>query len=430
MGSYGTYTPPTFPATIPSGANGMTALVSLLKEIYVGQKVQTLAYQKRPFLGMVAKEENFIGKLFPLPIVYDDQANSSNTFSYSQTNTSPVLTAEFMLQRAKIYNTSQIDGETIRAASADLGAFARATTTVMDNGFTSAANMASAQLFRGGTGSIGQVGAIAAGVITLSDPNSAVNFGVNQVLQFTFTDGGVPTAAVGYVISVNRLGGVITVSTSSGGAAASPALWAAGGYLLTQGNNNLALQGLGSWLVNPALISPVDNFFGVNRSVDTRLSGCYFNGSSESIEEALVDAASITAREGGVPDVAFMNYASFTYLVKSLGSKAQFVQEISAQSGSGQEVEVFYAGVTINGPAGPITVIPDRSCPSQTAFLLQMDSWKLYSAGPAIDILDHEGKGLDMLRINNADAVELRLGGYMQLGCNAPVRNCLVSLIA
>jgi hypothetical protein len=423
------YTAPTFPATTPTGANGMTQLVSLLKEIYVAQRVQNLIYNKRPFYGMLAKEENAIGKLFPLPIIVDANA-SSNSFTYAQSNTSALLTAEFMLQRAKVYNVAQIDGETIRAASADLGSFARSVTSVMDSGFESVANMVALQLYRGGTGSSGQINAINTGVITLQDPNSSTYFSVNQVLQANATDGGTPRTALGYVIAVNRTGGTITVSASSGGAAGTPTSWAAGDYLLTQGNNNLAINGLSSWLVNPAAIQSTDSFFGVNRSVDSRLSGCYFNGSAEPIEDAILDAAAQVANQGGQPDVFFCNYASFTYLVKSLGAKAQFVQEITANAGEGQEVEVFYSGVVINGPAGPITVLADRSCPSQTGFLLEMSTWKLYSAGPAIGILDHEGQGLEMLRLNNYDAVEIRQGGYLQLGCNAPIRNALVTLIA
>ena len=424
------YTAPTFPATMPTGANGMTQLVSLLKEIYVAQRVQNLIYTKRPLYGMLAKEENAIGKLFPLPIIVDANA-SNNSFSYAQSNTSALLTAEFMLQRAKVYNVAQIDGETIRAASADLGSFARSVTSVMDGGFESVANMVSLQLYRGGTGSSGQINAIATGVITLQDPNSATYFSVNQVLQANATDGGTtPLGALGYVIAVNRTGGTITVSATAGGSAGTPTGWVPTYYLVTQGNNNLAIQGLASWLVNPAAISPSDSFFGVNRSIDSRLSGCYFDGSAEPIEDAILDAAAQVANQGGQPDVFFCNYASFTYLVKSLGAKAQFVQEITATAGEGQEVEVFYSGVVINGPAGPITVMADRSCPAQTGFLLEMSTWKLYSAGPAIGILDHEGHGLEMLRLNNYDAVEIRQGGYLQLGCNAPIRNALVKLIA
>ena len=40
------------------------------------------------------------------------------------------------------------------------------------------------------------------------------------------------------------------------------------------------------------------------------------------------------------------------------------------------------------------------------------------------------GDGLEMLRVSNADAGELRVGAYYQLACSAPGWNAVVTLSA
>ena len=58
--------------------------------------------------------------------------------------------------------------------------------------------------------------------------------------------------------------------------------------------------------------------------------------------------------------------------------------------------------------------------------MLSMSFWKLYSLGKCPKILDSDG--LRMLRESNADAVEVRVGYYAQLGCRAPGFNATIAL--
>jgi hypothetical protein len=54
---------------------------------------------------------------------------------------------------------------------------------MIDNAIKAITLSISSSLFRSGTGSIGQIATITAGLIVLSDPNSVVQFEVNQTLQ-------------------------------------------------------------------------------------------------------------------------------------------------------------------------------------------------------------------------------------------------------
>lgn len=401
----------------------LTAMNAALKELYDGQVVENLVYSDNPFLAMIPKKTDFGGKYKPIPIITGVSQGRSATFSNAQGNQSPVQIQSFLLTRAADYSIATIDNQTMLASRTDKMSFLEGAKLVVDGAFRSITNSLASALFRSGTGSIGQVGSISTGVITLSNAADVVQFEVNQVLQANATDGGTPRAALGYVIAVNRSAGTVTVASSGlGGSAATPSGWAAADYLLVQGDVNAKVKGLAAWLPTSAPTAG-DNFFGVDRSQDvTRLAGIRYDGSAQSIEESLIDSSSLLAREGGKPDVCITNFASYAALEKSLGSKVQYVDMKGP-------ADIAFRGIMINGANSMIKVFPDRNCQPQKAYLLQMNTWTLNSLGDAPQILRY-GDGLEMLRVSNADAGEVRIGYYAMPSCNAPGYNANVTLSA
>lgn len=398
----------------------LVSMNAALKELYDGQVVENLVYADNPFLAMVPKSSDFGGKYKPIPIITGTSQGRSSTFSNAQGNQSAVQIESFLLTRASDYSIATIDNQTMLASKTDKMAFLEGAKVMIDGAIRAATNSLASALFRSGTGSIGQIGAMpGAGVIQLSEPSDVVQFEVNMTLQANATDGGTPRVALGYVIAVDRSAGQITVSAVLGGPGADPALWAPGDFLLVQGDNNLKIKGLSAWLPASAPTSAL--FFGVDRSVDTtRLGGVRYDGSAQSIEEALIDASSLLAREGGKPDVAIMSFASYSALEKALGAKVQYV-DLKGPA------EIAFRGILVSGANSQIKCFPDRNCPPRQCYLLQMDTWKLECLGEAPQILRY-GDGLEMLRVYNADAGEVRVGYYAQLRTNAPGWNCHVQL--
>ena len=135
----------------------------------------------------------------------------------------------------------------------------------------------------------------------------------------------------------------------------------------------------------------------------------------------MIGAGALLFREGGRPDVIFMNPLSYSELIKSLGSKV--VYDLMRSS---DVADVFFEAVRIHLPSGSAMVVADPNCPSGRAYMLQMDTWKMYSLGMAPKILMTDG--LRFLRENNADAVEVRAGYYAQMGCTAPGWNATIAL--
>lgn len=393
--------------------------VSVLKELYPedGFFMRDLVYANNPFLAIIPKDESpdgFAGKYIPCPLVYGTPQGRSATFTNAQNNQTAPLEISFFVYRASNYQLVTITNEMVEATAGKAGAFVDLVKLNVDTGFRNFSNDVAHDLFGDGSGSRGSSvnTAINTGVITLDDPNTVVNFEVGMTLVSYSVSGLTATqstaAAVGFVIAVNRSAGTVTVSATQGGSAGNPANWGSGfPFYAVQGDVNFAAGGLGvgnglaqkmvglqGWL--PVVAPTVsDSFWGINRSADpTRLAGVRFNGQSESIEEALIDGASLVAREGGKPEMCITNFTSYSALEKSLGSKVQYV------SVKHDEADIAFAGITVNAPYGPITVIPDRSCPSQTAYLLTMDTWKLRSLGKIPHILRYGLEGLEGIRVN------------------------------
>lgn len=418
--------------------NNSTNQLAVLKELYPddGAFLKDLVYRKNPGLALVAKDESpdgFAGKYIPVPVVYGDPQGRSASFANAQTNQTAVADVSFFVYTIQNYELVTIQNLFIEQTKNKAAAFVDGVKFSMDKGFRNLSNDMAHDLFGDGTGSRGAISSITSGVIVLTDPSQITQFEVGMVLVSYSVSGLTATiatgGALGYVIAVNRsfISPTVTVSATAGGSAGTPTNWSTSfPNLAVQGDVNFASGGLGignglvqkmvgfgGWL--PTTAPTVgDSFWGVDRSVDTRLSGVYLDVSSESIEEGLIDISTAINLNGGESDMIFINFTSYAALLKSVGSKVQYVQV------EHDNADISFKALHLQTPYGAIPVIPDRSCPAQTAFVLQMDTWKLRSLGKAPHILTYGPEGLDGLRVGTADALEVRIGMYGNLTCSAP----------
>ncbi len=420
-------------------ANSSNQIASL-KELYKdsNEYMKDLVYKENPFLALVPKDESpdgFAGKYIPVPLEYGTPQGRSHTFANAQAQQTATQLASFFVYVIQDYELVTITNLLMEQTKTNAGAFVDAAKLQMDAGFRTITNNIAFELFSDGSAVRGIIGSASGPVggiytITLSNAQQIVQFEVGMSLQNVTIAAGVVTinaaGALGIIQSVNRASGVISV------AAATDASWAAAGNgLIVAGDlvagafstsSALGLSGLQAWLpfVSPAI---TDNFWGVNRSADpTRLAGQRFDASAFSIEEGLTNALAALNREGGKPDLAVMDFASYAALVNALGGKVQYVQV------KHDEVEVAFEGITFQSAYGRVTVLADRSCPPQTCFLLTMSTWKLRSLGKVPHILTYGMEGLEGLRVGNADALEIRIGYYGNLICSAPGFNSIVRL--
>lgn len=395
-----------------------------LKQYYTKDRIINQVYADNPLFALMPKMESFSGRNLPVVTIWGDPQGRSASFARAQIRgaaTSSKLD-DFLLTRVKDYSIATVDGETMEASKDDMGAFLDASTVEIDGALNELTRSHAIDQYKSGYGDRGQIAAgsaVNSTTLQLGNVADITNFEVGMELDsyagITGTSKAYGSSGNGLIVTgVNRSTGVLTFGFNVNDATNGIPTIAAGDYLAVRGDHNgstlVKLAGLEAWL--PATAPSNTAFFGVDRSQDpTRLAGQRLNGAGAPIEEVLTQGASMVAREGGKLTHYFMNYDKYTELQNSLGSKVQYIDlRVNA--------EIAFRGIQVNGPKGPINVVPDQNCPANRIFGLNMPTWKLYSLNGAVRILEHDG--LMLLRQPSSDGVEVRCGSYAQMGCRAP----------
>ena len=386
-----------------------------LKTLYPpGTMITDQTLTENPLWGLVPKETDFYGSNHPVPI-NTQPAVGSNTFSYAQSDQHAAEPRAFLVTTVDYYSLASVSGKTMRASKTDMGAFVTAAKWGVDKAIQKVLKDIARDLYRSGTGSIGQINSsgLSTGVFTLANPTDAKHFFYGQVLQCTngTTDGNTPRAAVGYVKTVNADTGAITVSSDAvGGAAATPTSWAASEYLLPRGNSNLALTGLEGWAPTTA---PTSSLFGVDRSEDPIGYGGYrFDGAALPIQEAIVTGMTRAGAYGATITHGFMNNRWRGALINALGAKVTYA-DISDPTG-----KINFKALEVYGDSTTVRIVADPNCPAAKFWGLTLSELCLRSSGEAVSLADY-GNG-EAIGIYNADAGEMRVVSYLQLECAAP----------
>lgn len=408
-------------ATNPLTVAGFDAA---LKVRYTPQTIRNMVYKNHPLFAALAKMEDFGGSKLPIPIIVSTPAGRSASFAKAQANKLSGLYNRFDLTRVSDYGLCSISTETLEASVGDVNSFLRAQVVEIDGILVSLTRSLATALYRSGTGSIGVIGSgFNTATVTLATPDDVVGFEVGMKIAASATDGSALRngGATVTLIAVDRSAGTLTAAAAW---TASIAALANGDFLYVDGDAanagaNVKVAGLDAWL--PSTAPGATLFFGVDRSVDTsRLGGLRYDGSAETIEEALIGGAALAFREGGHPDTGFMNPVDHGNLMKSLGSKVIF-DIVKSSDG-----KIGFDAIKLMGAAGTMKIVADPDCPRNVCYMLQMDTWKLYSLGAAPKI--QQPDGLRMLREATADSVEIRSVYYGNLGCQAPGWNVRVKL--
>lgn len=430
--------------------------LAVLKQLFSDDAwvMKDLVFNRNRFLSMVDKDETemgLAGAYFPIPVLVDVGSGGSATMSSAQANQSAPVTVQFQLTTRNVYRIGSITNQFLRASQQNIGAFMPAAKMNVKTLYQGAANDCYYQMYGDGTGTRGTyglgTGSITNGVITLDNLGQVYQFELNMALNSFSIAGQTATqstgAATGYVIATDTGAGTVTVSATLGGSAGTPSGWSAAfPYLGRVGDTNFAsnglqapnqycITGLGAWIPSTAP-GPSDSFLGgVNRSQSpTKLAGLRFAGSSESIQDCLIDATNQLAAqssEAGDPDVIMINPVSFQTLTKNLTGQGQY-QMVRAKVN--EEVEISFKSLVLPTANGEISIIQDRGCPGQTAYILTMKTWKLRSLGKFPQFLTFPGfyDQLGFPDPGGGDFVQIRVGGYLNLGCNAPGANAVVAL--
>lgn len=404
----------------------LTTYAAAIKQYYKNIDFTQIVYKKFPWFGMIPKNTEWEGSPAVQPMTYATVPNSSATFATGQAIAGTSAQKAFQLTATTDYSFAFLDRKTMLATSGPTGAWVKSSTHEIDMAIKAASMRAAFATIGDGSGVIGIISAasdVTTATVTLADIRQAVNFQVGDVLTVTAPG----TAVAGAWASAVRSGTVTLTAvnrqtgqlTASGNWNSGISAVAAADGISKSGDFNARIKGLAAWL---PLTPPTsgDSFLSVDRSTDSRLYGTYTDGRGMPLEEALITGAANIAQEGGAPDVCLLNFRNWTQLINALGSKKVYMREGEVRA---EGADVGYSSVVIEGPNGPIDIVADAFCPSNVIYLLQKDTWCLFSYGEYPHIFDIDGKDGTMLRQATSDSYEVRVGGYAQEGCSAPAWN-------
>ena len=407
----------------------LTNFDAAMKHMYPYKKVENMVYQNNPLLAMIPKETSFPGRNATYAIEYGMTTGRSANFQTAQNNRGGTKLEDFVVTRVKDYAVVSVDNETLLAADGSEGSLLDVAKAKTDSALHALARTMGRDIFRSGTGSVGQLHA-SAGVADTSlelVAGHGVNFEVGMRLKASATDGSALYDGVLEVTAVDRDTDVLTVHATQN--VAIPSI-STNDFLYVEGDaanggSNIKMSGIDAWIPSSVTSS---SFFGVDRTLDSTRLGGQRQSYASSVMETVINAAVKTGREGGRPDAMFVNPTDWAELALDMEGRAAVAGANNRRRyDPGDSAATFgFSSISIATPNGMVDVFSDHNCPINVGYLLQLDTWKLKSLGPAPRLLDFDG--LKGIRQSNEDGVEYRWGYYGNLLCTAPGFNCRVAL--
>lgn len=395
-----------------------TTFAYALKALTKPARVMNLIYKNHPMYALIPKREDFTGKTWDIPTIYQNTPGASRLFATAQALKANHAGATFLLTRVRDYAVGSISNETMDASENDEGAFVQALDTELKSCYSVFGNRMANALYRNTGGAIGRRSSISSNTVTLTNISDIVNFEVGMSIQAASTDGTSGSLRAGTsptVSAVDRTLGTVTLSDQSLITA-----FADNDYLFAKGDFGVGMAGVMAWVPPSAPSSAA--FYGVDRSVDTvRLGGIRVDISTYSAWEGFCKAHMLAWREGAEVDYWFCNPDHYANVENELGSKVHYVDIKN-------DVGIGFNGIKVTGGGGkPATLLPDPWCPYGYSFGLQMDTWLMRSLKKAPRLLGKE-EFHGMPPEATSDAMEIRVGGYFNLGCYGPGKNCIATM--
>lgn len=393
-------------------------IAAILKQRYPNGLDPDRLYKSSPFIGLIPKDRDLAyGENIKVPIRYAHPQGGSATFATGRANMVGSKQKAFAVTTVNYYGFAQIDGEAIEKGSRDAGSFIRTLSTEIDGAKYTNERSLTNYIFGNGGGALGQISAgstVGSPTITLANPSDVVFFEVGMVLKTSTADGTTGTVKAGSVTltGVDRAAGTLT---ASGNWSAGIGTVAVNDYIFREGDFGTVMSGFRAWVPNSAPSSTA--YFGVDRTSDSRLGGLRADLSSYNIREGVQVALELMHREGSMTDFGVLHSKDFLTLSLALQGAGQYnLVDFTSSDG-----KFGCKALEVVGPRGSCKFISDPNAPKGRLLMGELNTWKLCTMGDLIKILDDDGNA--MLRVVDADAVEIRLVTRGQLLCTDPGKN-------
>ncbi len=400
----------------------------LLKRYYDDRRVYSMSYKNRPLYAWLPKKTGVVGEAsgYNVPVTIDDIPGESADFGSAVLARDGDSHEVWQLNRIKRYATATLDWETVRAMSNDMGSFMRAVTPRINSAINQLANSTAWALYRNGTGARGayvtaNITVGADGTIVLDNFEDARSFSLRRTCVVAVAESGgalLDTGSTAKITGINVATGTLTFDTI-------PALWdVAVASIFMLGDHSTSstalkvIDGMGSW--GPTTPPSAGVLFkNVDRVVYAeKLLMLHYPASGVNIDQAVREAASELQANEGSPDALFVSPAKWATLETALASQSRYEMMMGSDGATG------FDSIVINAGGGKINVVADPWCPDAKGYMLQRDTWEMFSIDRFPDFVSEDGNRLH--RLEDSDAVEFRMGGYYNSLCRAPGHNMVI----
>jgi hypothetical protein len=423
--------------SLVEGAPNTTAQVdAALKQLYKDSNEASAYFDERPGFGLLPKDESFGGRNEPIVVNYTRTGGRSATFADAQTVAAArqKRVEDFLITDVDDYSLVRVPGKTMAHARNTVMAWDELVASLAQKGLDDVeenlANALETYIYRSGNGALCVIAAVSesdpANTLTLTNPEDACLFELGDYVVACDSAGAETANSEAYVSAINIPAKQVTVSDVTDGAYAE---YDAADYIgfmgdTANGSSNVKISGFAAWIPS-STPSASESFFGVDRSVSSRLYGKYMDHSSQSREQALFRALTQLGLEGAAPTLGLTCFTEYRALLEELEMRKEIVHMNPVRE-QGLVATIGYQGVRILGPKSSCNIISSIKMLPGESVLIRPEDWKLHSCGPAISLEDHDG--LTIQRLPTEDAYEGRMVFRGQLSCKRPGRQGRVLL--
>lgn len=412
---------------------------AFLKDVYTDEKIMEQSFGDNPWLAMVQKERGYTagGRRYVQPVEYANPSGAGADYGFAMTDSTVSQYQDFLLSRMKQYQRIQVNNELLYATEKKSDAFVMALKE-FDRGMRSLGEKIGRRLYRTQGGALGQLSLSSTNTTTLTfnDNAACFNFTIGQVLQFSTTDGSGTLLDGGdttTVTAVDEESGTVTIADNLAGKIAGITTTS---YVFQRGDYNACLSGLADWLPGDASTRATllaASFNNIIRSPSpVRLGGTFIDGRNiGDLDNIIIKLVAKIVKYGGMTSHIFANPESLADLELVSNSKVRIMGDVNGMVMSKNGMPIIgFAGYKAMCGGRMVSIYPDRNCPSNRLYAIQLDTWRLWHTGEWINWTGEMATGLRLRPSENEDSVEARLGAYQNLGCSAPGWNGVAQLNA
>jgi hypothetical protein len=400
-----------------------TVADAFLKRLYrPGFIVNTVASKSSRLYRLSKKNTNGSGSVYEMLVVADELAGASSDFSEAQTgatDTSNTVGSRFSIDWFEDNAVQRISGKAIAQSRNNDGAWTKLVRFAMDSCLRIAAFRNSIALATQGWGELCQLASVSG--FTFKPKRSEHIHRLYKGMRIVFSSA-LNTATLRSATAIKITG----IDPSSLLVTCDTALATPGGvnddWAFTIGDRQNSATparvrppGLPVWIpgVRPVTDTTISTLFTIDRSLNGRLYGNYVDGTGKSIEQTLIELVQSCSSFGNMDGTMLITLSPNvrTRLVTELGDRKRFT-DLNGKLG--------FKVLTIDVGELSAGVIDDKYFDDVYAWCVDPKEIEINSIGACPGINNDDGKGA-LLRVSDANAVEVRVVSYWNIGMPNPM---------